>query len=236
MWGCRWRPAGPEPQVCVLIVQHRGRGQLDLTRPCTATPGRGSDPRHGGCRFARARVNADAILGHLRQHQSRSADIGCTRSMRGWTQARSRPERSAESRRRSSSDTRRSRHCRHARFRHVLLHQRILCRCQHKRPCGHAFQQRNARHCARRPGRHFVRAQSTVRPSRACAIQSRTQLASQYGSMGPQRRVQAGPIGHRGEADHNRGQSRPGTGFQQMIARSCGASDAMEPSCLSPKI
>lgn len=163
MWECRWRPYRSKPQVWVLIFQRRGRGPLDLTGPRAARPC--SDPRCGRCRFA-GQCRCDCQ--HLRQHQSRSADIhpsGCTRR----TQARNRPERSAEGRRLSSSETRRSRHCCHVRFRDVALHQRILRRCQDERPCHQVFQQRHARYCARWRELHFVRAPSTMRHSRVSA-------------------------------------------------------------------
>ncbi len=69
MWACRWWPAGPKPQVCVLIVQHRGRGPLDLTGPCAARPGPGRDLQRGA-RLARA-----CRCDHRLRHQNRSAEF-----------------------------------------------------------------------------------------------------------------------------------------------------------------
>jgi hypothetical protein len=66
MWGCRWWPAGPKPWACVLIVN-------TAAAVISVSPTR-SGPRQGRCRFARwgqCRSDAD----HLRQQQSRSADI-----------------------------------------------------------------------------------------------------------------------------------------------------------------
>ena len=189
MWGCWWRLAGPKPWADALIV-NTVAAVVSISPAC-------SDRPQGGCGFACGAARRRCDPHHLRQHQSQPSSIQPSSthpSSINLRVRRDRPGRSVEGRRRSSSQTRRSRDGCHGRFRHVVSHRRILCRCQDARPAGSVFLRRNAPHDARPPRLHLVEVPSTMRPS----FRRVTNNATRGNTAGLDRSTARGPISRQG--------------------------------------